>query len=209
LGTIVTPILGRETVKMALTEEQKERIEENRKRALEIRQQKQLEREIQTSNAESHISSMNKMGGFISTADESGQHKKMKANNDEVKEGPKQSMHRQITDKKGGSNLNNNTPIEDEESLEDFEQNASEYITKTEAQKMYCLPMGTLAVCSYTERDNPHRKGWSSMKLYSRSEVRRRARKRFGGKAGLIEEREKRKEKRLEKDLEEMKDVFR
>jgi hypothetical protein len=46
------------------------------------------------------------------------------------------------------------------------------------------------------------------MKLYLRSEVRRRAWKRFGGKKGLIQERARRKEKRLNRDLEDMRDVF-
>merc|ERR1712086_558221 len=94
---------------------------------------------------------------------------------------------------------------DDESSLEDFEHNASTHISQAEAKRSYCVPPGTLAVCAYIERENPHQRGWAKMKLYSRSDVRRRARKRFGGKGGLVEEREK---KRFEKDMEEMKDVF-
>jgi hypothetical protein len=45
------------------------------------------------------------------------------------------------------------------------------------------------------------------MKLYSRAEVRRRARKRYGGKTGLILEREKRKKKKYEKELKEVKEM--
>jgi DNA-repair protein complementing XP-A cells len=97
----------------------------------------------------------------------------------------------------------------DDDELEAFEEGASEYVTKQEAMKMYCLPAGTLAVCEVIEKPNPRNGAWNSMKLYRRSEVRRRARQRFGGLEGLIAEREKRAEKRFEKDLERTKDIFR
>lgn len=196
-------------MKMALTEQQKQRIEENRKRALEIRKQKQEEKERQDNCLTAKQGGTNNTGGFLAAAaaDESGRDKKRK-----IEPGTSSAPHPHPTTKTSINKLSNNQSKneldDDEESLEDFEHNATEYITKAEAQRVYCLPLGTLAVCSYTERENPHKKGWSSMKLYSRSEVRRRARKRFGGKDGLVQERERRKEKRLEKDLEEMKDVF-
>ena len=93
--------------------------------------------------------------------------------------------------------------------LEDFEIGASDLVTKTEATRMYCLPEGTLAVCQCVEKQNPKHKGWTPMKLYYRSEIRRRARKRHGGIEGLVAERRKRAEKRFQKDLERTKDVFR
>lgn len=93
--------------------------------------------------------------------------------------------------------------------LEAFEEGASEYVTKQEAMKMYCLPAGTLAVCKVTEKPNPRNSSWSSMKLYERAEIRRRARKRFGGLDGLVAERKKREEKRMRDDMERTKDVFR
>ena len=64
---------------------------------------------------------------------------------------------------------------------------------------MYCLPEGTLAVCQFTEKDNPHHKGWTPMKMYSRSEIRKRSRKRFDGLEGLVAERKKREEGGLQK----------
>lgn len=94
------------------------------------------------------------------------------------------------------------------EDLEEFEVNASPLVSKKEAMQKYCLPEGTMAVCSYVEKQNPHRKGWTPMKLYNRSEIRRRARKRFGGKEGLIAERNRRAQKRLEKDLLETRNIF-
>jgi hypothetical protein len=92
--------------------------------------------------------------------------------------------------------------------LEEFEVGASEYVTKTEAMKMYCLPEGTMAVCKFVEKENPRRKGWTPMKLYYRSEIRERSRKRYGGTEGLMKERKERAEKRYHKDLERTKDVF-
>jgi hypothetical protein len=92
--------------------------------------------------------------------------------------------------------------------LEDFEETASEWVTKKEAMKMYCLPEGTLAVCEFVEKENPHQKTWAKMKMYNRSEIRRRARKRHGGLEGLIEERKNREEKRFAKDMERAKEIF-
>lgn len=200
---------------MTLTDEQKKRIEQNRKRALEIRQQKQAEKQKpESTNTAATITATTATtaeatiytGGFlISETEELGRKKRKTAKGDnEVVSNTSTGGIKQTSNK-----IRNNEEQEDEESLEDFELSASEYITKSDAQRIYCLPLGTLAVCSHTERENPHKKGWSNMKLYLRSEVRRRARKRFGGKEGLIREREKRKEKRLEKDLEESQDVFR
>ena len=93
--------------------------------------------------------------------------------------------------------------------LEDFEINASSLLTKKEAMSLYCLPEGTLEVCEFVEKENPLKKGWTPMKLFSRSEIRQRARKRFGGLDGLVEERKKREMKRLQRDLEQTKDLFR
>ena len=97
---------------------------------------------------------------------------------------------------------------QEEVELEDFEVGASQYVSKKEAMKMYLLPEGTLAVCNYTETQNPRNKGWTSMKLYDRGEIRRRARERWGGIRGLAEERQRREEKRFQKDLDRTKNIF-
>lgn len=94
------------------------------------------------------------------------------------------------------------------EDCEDWEIDASEWITKKEAMTKYCLPEGTLAVCEVSMKDNPHNKGWAPMKLFRRSEVRSRAYLRHGGKQGLVKERARRETKKLEKDLEKAEDIF-
>lgn len=97
---------------------------------------------------------------------------------------------------------------QEEVALEDFEVGASSHVSKREAMQMYCLPEGTLAVCSFIEKENPRHKAWTPMKLYERAEIRRRARERFGGMEGLVAERRKRQEKRFRNDLERTKDIF-
>jgi len=92
--------------------------------------------------------------------------------------------------------------------LADFEEGASEWISKKEAMTQYCLPEGTMAVCSYEEKKNPRNPLFKPMKLYKRSEIRYRALKRYGGLEGLVEERNKRRKRKLEKNMEEAMDIF-
>ncbi len=96
----------------------------------------------------------------------------------------------------------------EEEDLEEFEVHASKFVSQKEAKEMYCLPDGTLAVCSFVEKENPHGKGFKPMKLYNRVEIRRRARERYGGLEGLMKERERRVEIRFLNDLESTKNIF-
>jgi len=167
---------------MTLTEEQRERIRKNRERALELQKRRKLE-EAQKLEGDSA-----KVGDKRPSSDGEGVDGKRTKLEQKVEENKKEE--------------------EEKEDLEDFEYGASELVTKKEAKKMYCLPEGTLAVCTVVEKDNPHHKGWSKMKLYKRSELRSRARKRFGGKEGLIAERKKREEERFRNDMEKTKDVF-
>ncbi len=176
---------------MALTEEPRQRVEADPNRALEIRKKTEKEREKEEA-----------VEGFFvaaSTQEEGPQQKKGKVDG--------------ITESKGGDKKQRSNVLSgdgdncesDDESLEDFERDASAYVSQTEAREKYCLPKGTIDVLSFKEKDNPHQRGFSKMKLYSRAEVRRRARKRFGGKSGLIVEREKRKMRKYEKELKEVK----
>lgn len=202
---------------MVLTEEQRKRMEESRKRALEIKRKKQIEKEtneksMAMASGKHAPSNVFEAGGFVGKSEEvmESESKKRRINEEvsgDAKRGAKMGS-------KGKGNINSNVgdannEEDDESSLEDFEINASPYISKTEAQRLYCIPLGTLEVCSYIEKDNPHKRGWSKMKLYHRAELRRRGRNRFGGKEGLVVEREKRKKKRFAKDLKETEDVFR
>ena len=160
---------------MVLTEEQKQKIKENRERALALKKKKAEERAAEKKE-ELEVANATKSNDDEALRDDN----KNEDSNDE------------------GDNLE----------LEDFEVGASPWVTKDEAMRKYCLPQGTLAVCSYEERPNPRKKSWTPMRLYKRSEIRRRARERFGGLEGLVEERRKRDKKRFANDMAETRDVF-
>ena len=179
---------------MALTEEQRKRMEENRRRAMEIRKRREMEKNAAAEGFFAAVTSPQTEGVQ--------QTKKRKvdglAESERDNRGPKGSKEGEIIAKKL------DTQDDDESSLEDFEVNASQYVSQTELQRVYLLPKGTIDVMSFIEKDNPHKRGWNKMKLYSRSDARRRARKRFGGKDGLIAERENRKRKKFENELKEV-----
>jgi XPA protein C-terminus len=184
---------------MVLTEEQQERIRKNRERALEIQRKRQRNEEQQQQQG---ISS---------------------GNNSRRKLAPKESQEGSVDEQKAspsaaseeGKDANSKASgkgkveADDDVELEDFEIGASDLVTKKEAMKVYLLPEGTLAVCPYVAKQNPHSKGFAPMKLYHRSEVRRRSRERFGGLEGLVKERRRREENRFQKDLEQTKNIFR
>ena len=159
-----------------LTEEQKQKIKENRERALALKKKKAEERAAAEKKELEAAAASTKSNDDVTSQDGS----KSEDSDDE------------------GDNVE----------LEDFEVGASPWVTKDEAMRKYCLPQGTLAVCSYEERPNPRNKGWKPMRLYKRSEIRRRARERFGGLEGLVEERRKRDKKRFANDMAETRDVF-
>mmetsp|Transcript_25953 Transcript_25953/g.36571 ORF Transcript_25953/g.36571 Transcript_25953/m.36571 type:complete len:166 (-) Transcript_25953:55-552(-) len=165
---------------MALTEEQKEQIRKNRERAMELQKKRKQALLLEEEK------------------------KKTKSNGDENKTKRQKiiSTEKQEIDKQ-------HTEKEESEELEDWEIEASPYVSKKEAQSMYCLPEGTLAVCSFIEKANPRNKGFAPMKLYERKDIRQRAHRRFGGVEGLQKERKQREEKRFRKDLERTKDIFR
>jgi len=94
------------------------------------------------------------------------------------------------------------------EILEDFEVGASDFITKEQCKEQYCLPLASIDLCSFIVKENPKCPKFAPMKLFSRKEIRKRARERFGGLEGLQQERIQRQEKRLKKDMETCQHVF-
>ncbi|KAL3935008.1 MAG: hypothetical protein SGBAC_009389 [Bacillariaceae sp.] len=177
---------------MTLTEEQKERIKQNRERALRIKKERmeRLAKEKEEVEDKKRKSSQ----GEGKTLQQ-----QQPATTNTVSPTKKQKKSEAVAKKQEGEAV---------ELLEEFEVGASEWITKTEAMKVYCVPQGTLAVCQVEERPNPHRASWKPMKLFRRSEVRQFARKRFGGLEGLVEERNSRKQKQLERDMAKARQIF-
>ena len=175
---------------MGLTEEQKERIRKNRERALEIQRQRK-EREQKETGKHGH-------------SDGSNDHND-RCNSNDIDFNKRQKIGSITED---GSFKKAQGLEDDDIELEDFEINSSQYVTASEAKDKYCLPDGTLNVCEYIEKENPRNKKFKPMKLYYRSEIRKRARNRYNGLQGLVEEREKRQMKKFYRDYEKTKDIF-
>ena len=193
---------------MEFSEEQKERIKQNRERALEIQRQRKLLQHSAAFNEDNQNES-NKTNAIEAT-------KRSLATNHDINESNmkrrKEDQSNEHTRKESGDTFVDVVENEDKfhtDEIEAFEENASEYATKQEAMKVYCLPMGTLDVCrNCITKPNPKHPTWSDMKLYLRKEVRYRAHQRYGGMLGLIQERNKRNQIRLQKDMEQSRDVF-
>ncbi|KAL3926159.1 MAG: hypothetical protein SGARI_005695, partial [Bacillariaceae sp.] len=154
---------------MPLTEEQRERIRKNRERALQLQQERKERLEKEENNDK-------KKRKESSNIDDDGK---------KSKKSPPPGSSKKAKREKGAvaatSSEDKNTPTE----MEQFEEGASDWVTKREATTIYCLPEGTLAVCEFEERDNPHNAKWKPMKLFRRQEIRERAHKRYGGLDGL------------------------
>ena len=173
---------------MVLSDEIKERMRVNREKALAIRRKKMEEAAALAAKNDSNskgVSSSSSSRNPTTTSTNDGESK--------------------VVDTKAKAKLEEE---EEDVELEEFEVGASPYVTKGEAMQMYCLPQGTLDVCSFIEKENPRNKKWNTMKLFHRCEIRKRARERHGGMDGLINERNKRKRKQFERDLEKSRDIF-
>lgn len=179
---------------MTLTAEQQEQIRQNRERALAIQKERAKQREA---TKRERTSEENQESPTKKIKDNT-----VKKPNDKVSSNtndPTEIQHKQQHD--------DDKTVDGE--LEDFEIGASEFVTRQDAMKLYCLPAGTLDVCQYVERPNPRNSSWKPMRLYHRSEIRQRAHKRFGGLDGLVQERQNRADKRLSVDMEKAKQLFR
>jgi XPA protein C-terminus len=187
---------------MTLTEEQKERIRQNRERALEIQRQRKKELEKSHVNNDTNSPITPQKRQLLDRNHDGGGSSPCKRERSADTKPPTPTT----TTTSGGTSQTQD--VREADDLEPFEEGASEYVTKAEAKKMYCLPEGTLAVCKVVEKDNPRHKGWSKMKLYYRTELRQRAHKRFDGREGLAAERKRREDERFYKDLQKTKNIF-
>ncbi|VEU43174.1 unnamed protein product [Pseudo-nitzschia multistriata] len=186
---------------MVLTEEQKLRIRKNRERALRIQKER---REKYEKQKEEHLKESER-----SIEDNQTPSKKRKTTDSTLARPTASTTTSQsISPTTNAKQATEDHDYHSSEPLEDFEEGASQWVTKTEAMNTYCLPEGTMAVCSYEEKQNPRNPSFKPMKLYKRSEIRYRAHKRHGGVEGLVKEREKRRKRKLEKDMEAARDIF-
>mmetsp|Transcript_10212 Transcript_10212/g.11263 ORF Transcript_10212/g.11263 Transcript_10212/m.11263 type:complete len:198 (-) Transcript_10212:35-628(-) len=192
-----------------LTDEQKEQIRKNREKALELQKKKKRTQQTLVGNEEKKE---------WNEGDNTNDNNHNNNNNHNTKKKQKITPQQQHTPQPQQQQQQQRTSSSTEEKaekekeddvMEDWEIEASLYVTKKEAQSMYCLPEGTLAVCTCIEKENPRHKGFKPMKLYERKEIRQRAHRRYGGIQGLQQERKQREENRFRKDLERTKNIFR
>jgi len=190
---------------MALTEEQRERIRKNKERALQIqKERRELKEKRESKNTNNDNNKRSNNNNNTNIQENSTPSKKHKTTVSTITTSqPPSTITTTTTSTTGAEDrFHSNAP------LEDFEEGASELVSKKEAMSMYCLPEGTMAVCSYEEKQNPHNPLFKPMKLYKRSEIRYRAHKRHEGLEGLVNERNKRRKRKLDKDMEEARDIF-
>jgi hypothetical protein len=65
----------------------------------------------------------------------------------------------------------------------------------------YLIPASSLCLMKFVERDNPRNRGWVGMKLYLRKHAREKAVKKWGSSEGLAVELEKRRSRKYKRDL--------
>jgi len=190
---------------MVLTEEQRERIRKNKERALQIQKERREQKEKQ--EIKNNKNNDKRSNNIQETLTPSKKHKTIDSAITTTTTTTPTSQQPLTTTTATSATTEDHHYISNAP-LEDFEEGASEWVSKKEAMSKYCLPEGSMAVCLYEEKQNPHNPLFKPMKLYKRSEIRYRAHKRHGGLEGLVIERNKRRKRKLDKDMEDAADIF-
>ena len=76
-----------------------------------------------------------------------------------------------------------------------------DFINKTEAIATHMITEDSLHSLKFILKDNPHRKGWTQMKLYLRKQIKELQMERFGSEENFEREKKRRKELKFEKEL--------
>lgn len=177
---------------MELTEEQRERIRINRERALAIQQQRKKEKEEQELALRRHQPDVAEAT--------------MPPHNVTHHDHAELRHHGTKSHQPTGDTSEEKSNLDE---MEEWEYHASPYVTKQEAKTVYCLPEGTISCCHVImEKENPKHKMFSQVKLYSRTEIRARSYRRYGGLVGLQQERMKRQQSLHEKHLQQAQQIF-
>eukprot|EP00981_Chlorochromonas_danica_P010508 scaffold3243_cov173-Ochromonas_danica.AAC.41 len=72
-------------------------------------------------------------------------------------------------------------------------------VTKADGMANYLIPSDSFQLLRFVTKNNPHNPGWTPMKLFLRKEVKSLAIKRFGSLENILEEKRKREEKKLQR----------
>jgi DNA repair protein len=215
-----------------LTDEQKAKIEENRKRALALRAQKlqeQQQREEQeklaaaatASSGSEALQELLAQGGFTKEDnDDDDEEESQGAGAAQAASLPVQPPKPpQLAGKGGVSCEVCGSGLVDPTFQEVFgilvcspcKSNDEEefgLMTKGDAVAEFLLQEGTIRVMPFLERSNPRNTKYTKMKLYCRKQLRAKAYERWEGPEGLEEEMDRRKKRRYESALERTVNIF-
>lgn len=210
-----------------LTDEQKAKIEENRKRALALRAQKlqeqQQREEQQAAVATSGSAALQELlaqGGFTKEGNDDDEEEGQGTGGAQAASLPVQPPKPpQLAGKDGVSCEVCGSGLVDPTFQEVFgilvcspckSNDEEEYglMTKGDAVAEFLLQEGTIRVMPFLERSNPRNTKYTKMKLYCRKQLRAKAYERWEGPEGLEEEMDRRKKRRYESALEKTVNIF-
>lgn len=211
---------------MTLTEEQKERIERNRLKALELQAQRKAattaapESAPVASVASSEVASsaLAEVGGFSEDAGWSHDRtqqliiqefdRENQAERDKAEQARK-GLVTQCQYEENGVGCTR-TGV-DQVILEAFNEaicsvcklktDDFDFLTKSNAANEYLLPDDVFRVLPFHTKNNPFNSSWTPMKLYLRKHVRGVALKRYGSAESIEEERRRRETKKFERNV--------
>lgn len=83
-----------------------------------------------------------------------------------------------------------------------------ELINKTEVASAYLITSDSISLMPYIEKTNPRNSNWVPMKMYLRKHARIKAIKRWGSADALLDEIDRRKKSKFEHDVDVVDDIF-
>jgi len=176
---------------MILTEGQRSRIEENKKKALEIRRSRENAQNASQPNANtSELININK-------------HEELRCDQ-LAKENQRCDNILTTNDMIFYENFNEKCCM----SCRQLNPADYDLISRTELISEYLIPLDSIKLMKCMTKPNPHNSYWTPMKLYLRKHARLKAFDRFGGVEGLEEEVKRRKNLKFEKEFAQTKDLL-
>ena len=206
---------------MELTEEQRQRIAENKARALEIRKRKESERASQQSTTTSPAAASHPFDGIYGS---SGKQSRSAEDSNTVEKVEEREGGRAGTEQEGGDERDEDKACCElcgtQEIVQNYwtiwevaicrkcgrTSNDYELLNKTDASKEYLIPDDTLKFIPYMEKENPRHAEWAPMKMYMRRMVKAASMERWGSEEGLADEKLSRETSKMQRDLVKMKD---
>jgi hypothetical protein len=176
---------------MTLTKEQIERIEINKKHALELKEKRLKEKKIEDNENDL-------VQNIIEPSIISNEKANIVIDNNlycqYINEDEKICGNSQI-DMTIYDSFNEKICLSCKNKSNDFD-----YMSKSEVSIQYLLPQDSILLMKFINKPNPRNKGWASMKLYLRKHAKVKSYKRWNNEEGLQNEIERRGKEKYERD---------